>query len=126
MNNLQEIKKEANHLFIKKEGIDPNASNVVAGIIKAASWMAIAGDVIGRDATMDTLIDAYGVRDNELINNLIGLMNPPAVHAATGFATDFMDYGAASRAYNAQKAKYDKLYTDVKAYSESKEFGMKK
>ena len=126
MENLQVIKNNANSLFIKKEGIDANANNVVAGVINAASWMALAGDVVGRDAAMDTLIDAYGVRDNQDVNDLIGIMDPGAVKAATGFATDFMDYGTAAAAYNAQKEAYDRFYTGVKAYSDSKQVSIQK
>ena len=121
MEKLQVIKNNADSLFIKKEDIDFGANNVVAGIINAASYMAIASEIVDRDATMDVLIDAYGVRENKEVNDLIGIMEPSAVKAATGFATDFMDYGAAKLAYDSQKEKFDKLYNGVKAYSELKQ-----
>ena len=38
-------------------------------------------------------IDQQVQGEKNEVNDLIGIMEPSAVKAATGFATDFMDYG---------------------------------
>lgn len=120
-NDIRLLKRMATKLFVKKEGVNVSAPNVIAAIVNAGRQMSLVSDITGKDVAYESLLEAYGAIDNDQVKELVELMNPSIVHSVTGYATDFMDYGRAAVSYQAQKEEYDNLYKQVNVVAESKD-----
>lgn len=102
-----------------KNQVDLKKPEVVASIITAASRMAVATDKYSPDVTCESLIEAFNASDNNEVISLIG-MGPQYVKSNIGYSIDFNDYGAACAAYEADKEKYNRLFSQAQYLYDNK------
>lgn len=106
-----DIRRRTESLFNPKGG-DINNPLVMAGMITAASEIAMASDKISRDTVIEELGDLYNVLDNkevdENIGNGIQFVNP-----LTGFSVNYKDYGASRAYYESIQVILDEYYDKI-------------
>ncbi len=124
MNQSEEIfklklKSDATNLFVNN-GADITQPNVIAAITDTASNMVLATDeAISPAEVQEAMLNIFGANENDEVRSLLGSMAPQFVKGITGFATDYMDYGAARSEYKASKQVYDNLYDGLTVVSKN-------
>lgn len=109
---LFRIRKDAKDLFVKK-AVDLRAPHVIASIAAAAAGMSMVSGVTSVEDTLRSVIASFTTEKRDEIYEMATSMNPSIVNGNIGFATDYMDYGAAVSGYNSQKANYDNFYNEI-------------
>ena len=105
------IKLATEKTFIKTD-CDRTASHVKGALITVASKMALESGMVSENDTMDMLIQAYELKDDDASLELIG-MAPQYVKQAIGYEVDFNDEKASRAEYVAEKEVYDAYYSKV-------------
>lgn len=108
------IRSTSKELFVNKE-VDLQAPNIIASIVEAGGYMALASDtdICKKADAIQGLLEAYNSKGVPEVESLVESLNPNFVKANIGYAVDYMDFGAASAAYKAQKQSYDQLYNYI-------------
>lgn len=116
MNKNEELflVNETVNMFVK-QGVSLALPRIVASILTASSEMAKYSGIVSEEESLQVLESLFNPTDDEQVKKLIGL-SPDYVENNIGYHVNFMDYASATAEYNAQKEKYDKLYSSIKNY----------
>lgn len=105
------IKLDTEKTFIKT-ACDRTAPHVKGALITVASKMARESGIVTEDDTLDVLVRAYGLKDDDTALELIGMASQ-YVKQTIGYSVDFNDAEVSRVEYDDQKAVYDSYYTKI-------------